>query len=41
MKFVNGGAALATMTAAPAGAEAAITVPNPTAVEYGATAIEY
>ena len=37
----TGGAALATVTAASAGAVAAISVPSPTAVEYGATAIEY
>ena len=36
-----GSAVLATVTTAPAGAVAAITVPNPTAVEYGVTAIEY
>ena len=35
-----GGAALATVTASPAGAVVAISV-HPTAVEYGATAIEY
>jgi len=35
-----GGAALAAVTVAPAGAVVAL-APHPTAVEYGATAIEY
>lgn len=35
-----GGAALAAVTVAPAGVVVAL-VPHPTAVEYGATAVEY